>query len=91
MEFTKEQLIEHVTRQIDMFHRQIKSQPLADNNYNRKTITALEIALAALTDEPVKYAANGSLFSQIGAAEVTARSYGVPVEPLYRSPIESLK
>ncbi|MEP9181681.1 hypothetical protein ABKT77_23320 [Enterobacter cloacae] len=47
--FTKEQLIEHVTRQLDMFHRQIKSQPLADNNYNRKTITALEIALAALT------------------------------------------
>ena len=90
-EFTKEALIEHTTRQLDQFHRLIKSQPLGDNTYNRKTIAALEISLAALTAEPVKYAANGSLFSQIGAAEVTARSYGVPVEPLYRSPIEGLK
>lgn len=54
MQFTKEQLIEHVTRQLDQFHRLIKAQPLGDNTYNQKTIAAMEIALAALTAEPAK-------------------------------------
>lgn len=49
--FTKEQLIEHITRQLDQFHRLIKAQPLGDNTYNQKTIAAMEIALAALTHE----------------------------------------
>lgn len=49
--FTKEQLIEHITRQLDQFHRLIKAQPLGDNTYNQKTIAAMEIALVALTNE----------------------------------------
>lgn len=36
--FTKEQLIEHVTRQLDQFHRLIKAQPLGDNTYNQKPL-----------------------------------------------------
>ncbi|EHF4963695.1 hypothetical protein B8Z52_004097 [Enterobacter hormaechei] len=36
MEFTKEQLAEHITRQLDQFHRLIKAQPLGDNAYNQK-------------------------------------------------------
>lgn len=51
--FTKEQLIEHITRQLDQYHRLIKAQPLGDNTYNRKTISAMEIALASLTADPV--------------------------------------
>lgn len=51
--FTKEQLIEHITRQLDMYRRLIKAQPLGDNTYNRKTISAMEIALASLTAEPL--------------------------------------
>lgn len=53
--FTKEQLIEHVTRQLDQFHRLIKEHPLGDNTYNQKTIAALEIALASLDAEPVAF------------------------------------
>ena len=53
--FTKEQLIEHITRQLDQVHRLIKAQPLGDNTYNQKTIAAMEIALAALTAEPVAW------------------------------------
>lgn len=49
MEFTKEQLMEHVTRQLDQYHRLIKAQPLGDNTYNHKTIAAMEIARAALS------------------------------------------
>lgn len=51
--FTKEQLIEHITRQLDIYRRLIKAQPLGDNTYNQKTIAAMEIALASLNAEHV--------------------------------------
>lgn len=54
-QFTNEQLIEHITRQLDQFHRLIKAQPLGDNTYNQKTIASMEIALAALAAVPVGY------------------------------------
>lgn len=88
-EFTKEQLIAKAREQI-AFCRHTKITGEGRTHVNQCS-ALFEIALAALTAEPVKYAANGSLFSQIEAAEVTARSYGVPVEPLYHLPIEGLK
>ena len=87
---TKEQLIAHITPKLARIkpHKQVNDNLRNEALMNKRV---LEIALAALTAEPVKYAANGSLFSQIGVAEVAARSYGVPVEPLYHSPIEGLE
>ncbi|MGK3191695.1 hypothetical protein [Enterobacter soli] len=88
-EFTKEQLIEEAKQAVEGCHRLLRVSP--DIEAHKISLRLAEIALATLTAAPVKYAANGSLFSQIGAAEVTARCYGVQVEPLYRSPIEGLK
>ncbi len=88
-EFTKEQLIEWAQKHKKRAEEYLVAVP--NDEYGLKDLALAEIALAALTAEPVKYAANGSLFSQIEAAEVAARSYGVPVEPLYHSPIEGLK
>lgn len=87
--FTKDQLIARINQVTAINKFRISRDPEAEGLVMDNELFA--IALAALTAEPVKYAANGSLFSQIGAAEVAARSYGVPVEPLYHSPIEGLK
>jgi hypothetical protein len=46
-QFTNEQLIEHITRQLDQFHRLIKAQPLGDN-IQPENHCINEIALAAL-------------------------------------------
>lgn len=48
-EFTKEQLIEHITRNSDQISREIKATPKGDNAYNEKILAVNEIALAALT------------------------------------------
>ncbi|MCL8356359.1 hypothetical protein [Enterobacter hormaechei] len=89
-EFTKEQLIEQAKKNIEVL-RGAAERITGASDAAVIHLKLAEIALAVLTAEPVKYAANGSLFSQIGVAEVAARSYGVPVEPLYHSPIEGLK
>lgn len=54
-EFTKEQLIEHITRHSDEISRLIKQQSHHDNEYRKKLLAVNEIALAALTAEPVYF------------------------------------
>ncbi|KNC93627.1 hypothetical protein GM31_18765 [Trabulsiella odontotermitis] len=54
MEFTKEQLITHITRHSDEISRLIKQQSHHDNEYRKKLLAVNEIALAALTAEPAK-------------------------------------
>ena len=53
-EFTKEQLIAHITRHSDEISRLIKQQSHHDNEYRKKLLAVNEIALAALTAEPAK-------------------------------------
>ncbi|EPB5649092.1 hypothetical protein ACRQKW_000659 [Citrobacter braakii] len=55
MQFTKEQLITHITRHSDEINRLIKQQSHHDNEYRKKLLAVNEIALAALTAEPVAW------------------------------------
>lgn len=54
MEFTKEQLITHITRHSDEINRLIKQQSHHDNEYRKKLLAVNEIALKTLTAEPEK-------------------------------------
>ncbi|HHV9791253.1 TPA: hypothetical protein ACURLD_004307 [Escherichia coli] len=53
MEFTKEQLITHITRHSDEINRLIKQQSHHDNEYRKKLLAVNEIALKALTAAPI--------------------------------------
>lgn len=58
-QFTKEQLIEHITRHSDEISRLIKQQSRHDNEYRKKLLAVNEIALAVLIAEPVLYCMDG--------------------------------
>lgn len=49
MQFTKEQLITHITRHSDEISRLIKQQSHHDNEYRKKLLAVNEIAMAVLT------------------------------------------